>query len=86
MDFHERTNLNRVLRTISKEMGVPVWMAKRVIQECIDKSWEKALTNPEEKARWDNYFPAGKPTAEDYILLLGRAKENNEFIPYLFSD
>lgn len=49
----------------------------------IDESWEKAMSDPEEKALWDKYFPCGKPTPVQYILLLGHAHEKGEEIPLL---
>lgn len=58
-------------------------MAERKIQEEIDKSWKCAQLDPQEKALWDKYFPEGKPTAEQYILWLGRGKDGGEELPYL---
>lgn len=86
MDLRDFWNVQRVLRRMAKDCGHPVWMIKRIIQDSINKSWELAQFDPEEKALWDKYFPNGKPTTEQYILHLGHAKERGEEMPYLLKD
>lgn len=86
MDLHDSRNVQRVLRTMARNWGYPVWMVKRIIRNTIDKSWELAQLNPEDKALWDKYFPNGKPTPEQYILHLGHARERGEEVPYLLKD
>lgn len=86
MDLHDYSNVKRVLRTMSREWRVPVWKVEQIIQESIDKTWEKALSDPERKNLLDTYFPAGKPTPHQYILRLGQAHEGNEHIPPLMED
>lgn len=85
MGLHDSSNVQRVFRAMAREWGCPVWMVKRTIEQSIDRSWEKAMSDPEAKALWDQYFPNGKPTAEQYILRLGRAHETGEQIPFLLS-
>lgn len=83
MDLHDYLNVRRVFRTMAAEWGCPVWLIKWMLRRMIDKSWEKAMSDPEEKALWDKYFPCGKPTPVQYILLLGHAHEKGEEIPLL---
>ena len=86
MDRHDSRNVQRVLRRMAAEWRCPVWMVERTIQQIIDQSWEQAMLDPKTKALWDQYFPNGKPTPEEYILLLGHAHEKGEYIPYLLKD
>ena len=83
MDLHDRANVNRVFRLMSKEWGVPVWKVKQILQEYIDQSGEASAQNPEKRALWNKYFPDGKPTSEQYILRLGHAHETGKQVPYL---
>ena len=71
---------------MAAEWDCPVWMVKQTVQECIDRSWEKAKLDPEAKVLWDQYFPKGKPTADEYMLRLGRVYETGEEIPFLLHD
>ena len=86
MDAHDRLNVNRVLRRMSKEWRVPVWKVEQIIQENIEKTWAYALSDPEHQKLLDRYFPEGKPTPEQYILLLGHAHERKEHIPFLMKE
>ena len=86
MDSQDYTNIQRVLRTTAEELGCPDWLIKHVIQQNIDRSWEAAKSDPEARARWDEYFPNGKPTPEEYILLLGHALEKREEVPNFFCE
>ena len=83
MDRQDSRNIQRVLRTMARSWGYPVWMVQKIIRETIDKNWESAQADSEAKLLWDKYFPNGKPTPEEYILWLGRAQENGEEMPYL---
>jgi len=71
---------------MAKEWNCPVWLVKRTVQHIINKNWERAQSIPEDKARWDMYFPDGKPTTEQFILQKGRAFERGEEMPMLFRD
>lgn len=86
MDLHDYWNVRRVFRTMASQWNRPVWVVKRTVRQTIDRSWEKAMSNPEEKALWDQYFPNGKPTPVQYILWLGRAHERGEEVPYLLKE
>lgn len=86
MDLHDYMNIRSILRMMAMEWGCPVWMVKRVIRQTIDRCWEKAMLDPQEKALWDKYFPSGKPTPDQYILRLGHAYETGEAVPYLLKD
>lgn len=86
MDLHDYLNVRRVFRTMASEWKCPVWVVKLTIRRMINHSWEKALANPEEKALWNTYFPNGKPTPDQYILLLGHAHERGEEIPFLLKE
>ena len=86
MDLHDFFNVQRVFQTMAAEWGCPVWLVKRMIRRVIDQSWEKAMSDPEEKALWDKYFPSGKPTPNQYILRLGHAHENGEDVPFLLGE
>ena len=66
--------------------GCPVWVARRRIQLAIDRSWRLARYDPKEKALWEMYFPAGKPTPDQYVLWLGHAHERGEEMPYLLKE
>ena len=83
MTLHEYVNVRRVFRHMAAQWGCPVFAVKRTIRKTIDDAWEKAKSDPEAKELWGKYFPDGKPTPNQYILLLGRAKENGETVPYL---
>ena len=86
MDWHDYRNVRRTLRTIASGWNCPVWAVKRTIRAVINRSWEKAMTAPEEKALWDTWFPNGKPTPEQYILMLGHAYERGEEVPFLLRE
>ena len=64
-------------------MGCPVWKVENTIQQSIDQAWDTALKDPVVKARWDYYFPSGKPTPREFIVRLGHAQETGESVPYL---
>jgi len=85
MDLHDYLNVRRVLRTLASQWNCPVWAAKILIRRTINTHWEEALSDPEKKALLDKYFPNGKPTPQQYILLLGHAYETGEEIPFLFT-
>ena len=86
MDLHDYLNVCRVYRMLSARWGCSVGEVKERIGRILDRSWEMAQSKPEEKALWDRYFPDGKPTPDRYILLLGRAHEQGEEVPYLFRE
>ena len=86
MDLHDFLNVRRVFRTMAREWGCPVWMVRRTIRRTIHKSWEKAMFDPEERSLWEQFFPEGKPTPEQYILWLGRAHEKGEEMPHLLNE
>ena len=86
MDLHDYSNIKRVLRNLSREWRVPTWKVEQIVQEVIDKTWEKAIDDPEHKILLDTYFPTGKPTPQQYILRLGQAHERNEYIPLFLED
>lgn len=86
MDLHDFRNVRRVFRMMAAEWGCPVWVVKGTIRRHIDRSYEKAMSDPEAKAPWDEYFPAGKPTPDQYILRLGHAHEKGEEMPYLLKE
>ena len=86
MDLHDYFNVRRILRLLAKERKCPVWVVRRSIQQIIDRNWEAALQNPEDKAVWDRYFPDGRPSTEQYILCLGHAHERGEDVPYFFKE
>jgi len=86
MDSHDRRNIQRVIRLLARDWHCPTWRVNLIIQQLIDKNWEISMLYPERKALWNQYFPGGKPTVEEYILWLGRAHERNETMPYLLID
>lgn len=86
MDLHDFLNVRRVFRMLAAEWNCPIWAVKLTIRGCIDRSWEKAQSDPEWKAELDKYFPAGKPTPTQYILRLGHAHETGEDVPYLLKE
>lgn len=86
MDLHDYLNIRRVFRTMASEWKCPVLVVKLTIRKMINESWERAMSNPEEKVRWEKYFPNGKPSPDQYILLLGHAHERGEEIPFLFKE
>lgn len=86
MDLHDYLNVRRVFRTMASEWKCPVWVVKATIRRMINNCWEKAMSDPDEKALWDKYFPSGKPTPDRYILMLGHAHERGEEIPVLLKE
>ena len=86
MDLHDYRNVRRTLRAIASGWNCPVWAVKWIIRAVINRSWEKAMSDPEEKALWDTWFPNGKPTPEQYILMLGHAYERGEEAPFLLRE
>lgn len=86
MDLHDYLNVRRVFRALATEWQCPVWMVKLIIRAAIDRSWEKAMYVPEDKALWDEYFPGGKPTPGQYILMFGHAYERGEQAPFLLKE
>lgn len=86
MNLRDYLNVRRVFRTMASEWNCPVWVVRLTIRKMINRCWEKAMSDPEEKALWDNYFPKGKPTAGQYILMLGHAHERGEEVPFLLKE
>ena len=86
MDLHDYRNVRRVFRTMASEWKCPVWVVKLTVRRMINQCWEKARSDPEEKALWDQYFPDGKPTPDQYILMLGNAHERGEDVPFLLKE
>jgi len=84
MVLRDYLNVRRVFRWMASEWKCPVWVVRVTIRRMINESWERLPSHPEEKARWEKYFPNGKPTPDQFILLLGRAHERGEEIPFLF--
>ena len=82
MDLHDYLNIRRVLRTMAAEWNCPVWVVKATIRRMINNCWDKAMSEPKEKALWETYFPKGKLSPEQYILLLGHAHERGEDVPF----
>lgn len=76
MSLHDYLNVQRVLRLLAAKWGCPVWIVKRILQQAIDQSWERALSDPQAKTLWDKFFPSGKPTPNQYVLFFGHAHEN----------
>lgn len=83
MNIHDSLNVQRVFRVMAVQWGCSVQEVKETIRKTIDRSWEKAMSDPNTKALWSKYFPKGKPTPDEYILRLGKAHETGENIPYL---
>lgn len=83
MDLHDALNLQRVYWTLAAQWGCPVWRVDQIIRQAIAQSWEKTESDPQAMALWLKYFPSGKPTPKQYILLLGHAHEQREDIPPL---
>lgn len=86
MNRLDQRNVQRVMRKIASEWRCPVWKVERTIGSAIDRCWEAARSKPDEKELWDTYFPEGKPTPKQYILLLGHAHESGEKIPELLHE
>ena len=86
MDLHDYLNVRRVFRMMASQWECPVWVVKATIRRLIDQNWERVMSDPEEKALWETYFPNGKPSPDQYILLLGHAQENGEVIPFLLKE
>ena len=86
MDLHDYLNVRRVFRTMASEWKCPVWVVKATIRRMINNCWEKAMSDPDEKALWDKYFPGGKPTPDQYIFRLGQAHESGEEVPFLLKE
>ena len=86
MNLHDYLNVRRVFRTMASAWNCPVWVVKLTIREMLEQSWETAMSNPEERAVWMKYFPKGKPSPEQYILMLGHAHEKGEEVPFLFKE
>lgn len=84
MNRDDQRNVQRVMRKIASDWRCPVWKVESSISIAIDRCWETARSNPEEKKLWDMYFPEGKPTPAQYILLLGHAHERGEKNPNCF--
>lgn len=86
MDAHDHDNVQVILWLMAQQYGCTVRDFTVTFQQMIDRNWENARSDPEEKAHWDKYFPDGKPTTEQYILCLGHAHERNEELPYFFKE
>ena len=86
MDLFDYLNVRRIFRTLAREWKCPVLAVKVTLYGMIDHSWEKAMSDSAEKALWDRYFPNGKPTPGQYVLLLGHAYERGEEVPFLLKE
>ena len=86
MNLQDYLNVQRVFKLLAAEWKCPVWLVKITIRRMIKQSWDRAMSNPEEKALLDRYFPKGKPTPSQYICRLGHAHETGEEIPFFFKE
>lgn len=59
-----------ILYQLSAESGVPLKQIEAEIQECIDEAWKSA--DPKVQANQRLYFPDGKPTPMEFIVVMGR--------------
>lgn len=86
MDLHDRANVRRVIRQMSRDQRLPEWAVIRTIENAIAAAWDRSRSDPEAAALWEKYFPGGeKPTPEEYICRLGHAHERGEYVPELLS-
>ncbi len=83
MDLHDFINVRNVFRMIAAEWGCPVWMVKSIIRRTINRCWAQAMQDPEAKVLRNKFFPKGKPTPKQYVLMLGYAHETGDVIPDL---
>lgn len=85
MNLHDYLNVRKVFRIMAAEWDCPVWVAKCVVQYSIDQKWKTAVYDSQLNAHLHKYFPDGKPTVDQYILRLHRARKNGEDVPFLLS-
>lgn len=64
--------MKRLYQDIANRFGTTPEEVRREIQASIDEAW--ATDDPEIKARQNELFPNGKPTAEQVILTLAIRK------------
>ena len=63
----------RAVRATARKTGLTPKQCLADMQEAIDVAW--ATADPEAQAYQNQLFPAGKPTVEEFIAVLGaRAK------------
>ena len=86
MNLWDFLNVRRVLRRLASQWDCPVFAVKLLLRGHIKKSYEIAMSDPSKKALWDQYFPAGMTSPNQFILRLGHAHENGEYVPFLLQD
>lgn len=73
MKVKNKIRAKRAIRATARKTGTTPKQCLADMQEAIDAAW--ATTDPAAKAYQEQLFPAGKPTVEEFIAVLGnRAK------------
>lgn len=87
MTLIEWLKAKRTLYILAIQQGCSMTQIRREIQACIDDAWNDAWTpgNLQAQINWQLVFPGGgKPTVEQFIVVMARKLTAGEDVPYLF--
>jgi hypothetical protein len=74
MKWNDKRRVKRTIRGTAKQFNIPPEQCRTDMQATIDAAW--ATTDPGAQAYQKQLFPAGKPTVEEFIAVLGRRVQN----------
>ena len=76
MKLKDKIRAKQTIRATGRHFGVSPAQSRAEMQAAIDAGWENSRSDPAAKAYWQQLFPAGKPTVEEFIAVLS-AKVNS---------
>ena len=76
MKWNDKIRAKKTIRATSRHFGVSPAQSRAEMQQAIDIGWERSQNDPAAKAYWQQLFPAGKPTVEEFIAVLGNRVRN----------
>lgn len=74
LSFKDLARCRQIIREIADNNGQTETEVRGQMQALLDLSWDQG--DPEARAKLDALFPAGKPSLEEFILILsGEVRE-----------
>lgn len=70
MKLRDKIRARQTIRTTARRFGISPAQSRADMQQAIDVGWERSQNDPEAKAYWQQLFPAGKPTVEEFIAVM----------------
>lgn len=70
MKIFDTMRAKRAIRGTAQQFGVSRQQCRADMQAAIDEAW--ATADPAAQAEQQHLFPAGKPTVEEFLAVLGK--------------